>query len=127
LHRGRTEPRVRADRREKGEGINANGIFVDAPTEVLYDKDGHRASISIGTANGLFAFGCSFKTPTQGYGAAPSIWGELFDSHAGARTAAIECLLKQFPTPLYQHENQREQLDRMQQAIADLLRQPSLF
>jgi hypothetical protein len=111
-----------------GDAINANGVLVDEQEEVIYNRDGYKAAISIGTANGLFAFGCGFQTPTQGYGGAPSIWDELFDSYAEARTAAIEYLLKRLPEPVYQHEESKQnQLDRMRQAIEDLLRQPSLF
>jgi hypothetical protein len=111
-----------------GDAVNANGVFTNSPEETLYDRDGYRAAITIATANGAFAFGCSFQTPTQGYGGAPSIWEELFTSHAEARTAAIEYLLKRLPEQHYPHEeNQRAQLDRMRQAVADLLRQPSLF
>jgi hypothetical protein len=111
-----------------GEAVNAQGVFVDSPDEVLYDRDGYRVTITIGAANGLFAFGCGFRSPTQGYGSAPSIWDDLFGSHGEARTAAIEFLLKQLPQPLYPHEEgQRSQLDRMRQSVTDLLRQPSLF
>ena len=111
-----------------GDAINNCGVFLDSPTESLYDRDGYRAAISIGTANGVFAFGCGFRTPTQGYGGAPSICGDLFGSHGAARTAAIEYLLTQLPDPLSPHEeNQRVQLDRMREAVGNLLSQPSLF
>ena len=111
-----------------GEGINAQGVFVDSPEEVLYDRDGCKSAISIGSASGLYAFGCNFRTPTQGYGEAPSIWGDLFGSHGEARTAAIEYLLKRLPEPIYPHEEgQRAQLARMRNAVADQLRQPSLL
>ncbi|MDB5311560.1 MAG: hypothetical protein JWO38_5762 [Gemmataceae bacterium] len=40
----------------------------------------------------------------------------------------FECLLTRLLSPAYSHEeSQRVQLDRMRQAVADLLRQPSLF
>jgi len=111
-----------------GDAINANGVFINDHEEVLYNRDGYKAEISIGTANGLFAFGCGFQTPTQGYGGSPSIWDELFNSHGEARTAAIEYLLKRLPEPMYPHEeNQRPQLDRMRQAVGELLRQPSFL
>ena len=111
-----------------GEGVNANGVFAHAPEEVLFDRDGYKAAITIGAARDLFAFGSSFQTPTQGYGGAPSVWEELYQSHAAARTAAIEFLLKRLPEPIYPHEEgQRGRLDRLRQAVSELLRQPSLF
>ncbi|QEL18762.1 hypothetical protein [Limnoglobus roseus] len=111
-----------------GEAINPQGVFVDHPNEVLYDRDGCKASISIGTAKGVFAFGCSYQTPTQGYGSAPSIWDDLFGSYSDARAAAIEFLLARLPTPEGQHEvSERVRIDRMRNAIAAPLRQPSLF
>jgi hypothetical protein len=108
-----------------GDAINDCGVFTDCPEEVLYDRDRCKASISIGGANGLFAFGSTYWTPTEGYSAAPSVLGELFDSHDAARTAAIKHLLQRIPST-DTHE-QRQQVGRMQQAVSELLRQPSLF
>jgi hypothetical protein len=111
-----------------GDAVNVNGVFVNDPDEVLYNRDGCKAAIRIGTANGVFAFGCEFQTPTQGYGGAPSIWGELFPSHEAARAAAIEHLLEKLPKTFFPHEeNLRERIERMREGVADLLRQPSLF
>jgi hypothetical protein len=110
------------------DAVNANGVFVNDPDEVLYDRDGCRAVIRIGTANGVYAFGCGFQTPTQGYGSSPSIWGELFASHAEARSAAIDYLLKRLPATFYPHEEHlRGKVERMREAIAAPLLQPSLF
>ena len=81
-----------------------------------------------GTASGVYAFGCSFRTPTQGYGGAPSVWGDLYGSHGEARTAAIEYQLKRLPVLDCPHEHtQRHHIDRMRQAVANELRQPSLM
>ncbi|WP_020472404.1 hypothetical protein [Zavarzinella formosa] len=111
-----------------GDAINANGVFVNAPEEILYDRDGYKAWITIGTANGLHAFGCGFQTPIEGYGNAPSIWDELFETRSEARTAAIRFLLERLPEAKHPHEHaQREQVERMRKAVANELRQPSLF
>ncbi|WP_020471515.1 hypothetical protein [Zavarzinella formosa] len=111
-----------------GDAINAQGVFTGREEEILYDRDGYKAVVSIGTANGVYAFGSSFETPTQGFSDAPSIWDELFETHAEARTAAIGFLLKRLPEAKFPHEHtQREQLDRMRKAVANILRQPTLF
>ena len=108
-----------------GESVNAHGVLVGSAVETVYDRDGCRVEIRIATARGRFAFGSSFRTPTEGYGGAPSVWDEWFGTHAEARTAAIEFVLGRLPRGTDADGVDRG--ERMRRAVADLLRQPSLF
>jgi hypothetical protein len=111
-----------------GDAINDCGVFINGIEEVLYDKDSCKASVCIGTAHGLYAYGCNFSYPMEGFGHAPSITGELFTSHGEARTSAIESLLKRLPDKQYVHEEgNRVRLDRIRGTLQGLLIQPSLF
>lgn len=111
-----------------GAAINDSGVFANEEEEVLFDKNGCKAVVSIAGANGLYAFGCSFSYPFGGFCRAPSITGELFFSRDTARTAAIQSLLKQLPTQPCSHEkSRRENLHRVRQSLESLLAQPSLF
>jgi hypothetical protein len=111
-----------------GDAINAYGVFVSAAEEVLYDRDGCTAEISIAAAGGMYGFGYRFMTPTQGSGSAPSIWGEFFPCYAQARIAAIDCLLKRLPKHFYLHEEgQRHRIEQMRNVLTGIVAQPSLF
>jgi len=111
-----------------GGAVTPDGVFVKSSEEVLYDGDGCRVSIVIGTARGSYAFGCGYQTPTRGFGFAPSLSGELFASHGGARAAAMNRLFHRLPTPLHQHgERERKRMERMRRALAEPPRRPSPF
>ena len=111
-----------------GDAATPDGIFVESSEEVLYDGDGSRVSIRIGTARGLHAFGCGYQTPTRGFGFAQSPPGELFALHGGARSVATDRLLHRLPTPFHRHEErERKRMERMRQALVEPLRQPSPF
>jgi hypothetical protein len=88
-----------------GEAINAHGVFVDFSEEVILSRKGCRASITIGGAHGVFAFGCQYQTSVEGFGYAPSIKGELFFSEGKARSAAIEELKKTKPHEISEQVN----------------------
>jgi hypothetical protein len=110
------------------DAINENGVFINEEEEILFNRDGCKAEISIGGAHGLYAFGCSFITPTQGYGEAPSICDEFFETRDASRTAAIEHLIKHLPTKFFPNEEgQQPKVERMRAELEGLLRQPSLF
>ena len=108
-----------------GDAVNAHGVLVGSAVETVYDRDGCRVEIRIATAHGRFAFGSSFRTPTEGYGSAPSIRGEWFATPAEARAAAIEFVLGRLPRGTDTPDGDR--IERMRRSVADLLRQPSLF
>ena len=108
-----------------GEAVNAHGVLAGSAVETVYDRDDCRVEIRIATARGRFAFGSSFRTPTEGYGSAPSLRGEWFATPADARAATIEFILGQLPRAVGPPEKDRVEL--MRRAVADLLRQPSLF
>ncbi len=108
-----------------GDAINAHGVLLGSAVETVYDRDGCRVEIRIATVYGRFAFGSSFRTPTEGYGGAPSVWEEWFGTHAEARTAAIEFVLGRLPRAVDPPEEDR--VERMRRAVAELSRQPSLF
>lgn len=111
-----------------GDTINDSGVFVNAEKEILFNRDGYKAEISIGSGCGLFTFGCGYQYPTGGCGSAPSIWDEMFESHGQARTAAIRYLVKKMPEKFYPHENHLQgKMDRMRQTLLGMLNQPSLF
>ena len=107
------------------DAINAHGVLLGSAVETVYERDGCRVEIRIVTARGRFAFGSSFRTPTEGYGGAPSVWAEWFDTHAEARTAAIEFVLGHLTRAIDPAEEDR--VERMRKAVAELLRQPSPF
>ena len=77
--------------------VNGCGVFVEAELKSLYQKDGFRVEVSTGGANGVFAYGCNYWHGTVGYGKAPSVSGELFESRDAARTAGIDFLLERLP------------------------------
>ena len=108
-----------------GDAINAHGVLLGSAAETLYDRDGCRVEIRIVTARGRFAFGSAFRTPMEGYGGSPSVWEEWFDTHAEARTAAIEFVLGRLPRAVDSPEEDR--VERMRRAVAELVRQPSPF
>jgi len=111
-----------------GDAINDCGVFINVEEEVLFDKDGYRAEVSIAEAKGLYAFGVGFTYPLGGYGHAPSISGELFTSRDAARTAAIHHLLHRLPKQLYGHkETHAGKIARYRQRLEGMLSQPSLF
>jgi hypothetical protein len=99
-------------------------VFIDPEEEVLYDRDGVRAAVSIGGACGLYAFGCRFHSPVDGFGHAPSIAGELFSTRDAARAAAIRFLADGLPRDLGPH---RHKIDILRAVLEGAQRQPRLF
>ena len=111
-----------------GDAINDCGVFVPHEEEILFHKDGCRASISIGSAHGCYAFGVHLDLPTEGFGHAPSIFGDLYESREAARTAAIEQIIDRLPKSGSSHEeSSQHRIERLREALLGTLRQPSLF